>query len=77
MSATNHFMPLLERPGLPEIRLHDLRHTCATILLMAGKHLKYVQELLGYASTSITLDIYSYVIEGMDDGLPEGMGEAL
>ena len=41
-----HFKPLLIKAELPDIRLHDLRHTCATILLMAGKHPKYVQELL-------------------------------
>ncbi len=48
MSCTNllgrYFKPLLKRAGLPTIRLHDLRHTCATILLMAGKHPKYVPE---------------------------------
>ena len=73
MSGTNllgrHFKPLLKRAGLPPIRLHDLRHTCATILLMAGKHLKCVQELLGRRNISITLDTYSHVIEGMDGGL--------
>jgi integrase len=81
MSCTNllgrHFKPLLKRAGLPAIRLHDLRHTCATILLMAGKHPKYVQELLGHASISITLDTYSHVIEGMDGGLADAMDEAL
>ena len=72
-SGTNllgrHFKPLLKSAGLPQIRLHDLRHTCATILLMAGKHPKYIQELLGHASISLTLDTYSHVIEGMDDAL--------
>jgi integrase len=53
------------------------RHTCATILLMAGKHPKYVEELLGHASMSITLDTYSHVIEGMDGGLGDAMDEAL
>jgi integrase len=81
MSGTNllgrHFKPLLKRAELPAIRLHDLRHTCATILLMAGKHPKYVQELLGHASISITLDTYSHVIEGMDGGLAEAMDDAL
>jgi integrase len=81
MSGTNllgrHFKPLLTRAELPAIRLHDLRHTCATILLMAGKHPKYVQELLGHASINITLDTYSHVIEGMDGGLGEAMDEAL
>jgi integrase len=81
MSGTNllgrHFKPLLKRAELPTIRLHDLRHTCATILLMAGKHPKYVQELLGHASINITLDTYSHVIEGMDGGLGDAMDEAL
>jgi integrase len=81
MSGTNllgrHFKPLLTRAELPAIRLHDLRHTCTTILLMAGKHPKYVQELLGHASINITLDTYRHVIEGMDGGLGEAMDEAL
>jgi integrase len=80
-SGTNllgrHFKPLLKRAELPAIRLHDLRHTCATILLVAGKHPKYVQELLGHANISITLDTYSHVIEGMDGGLGDAMDEAL
>ena len=44
---------------------------------MAGKHPKYVQELLGHASIIITLDTYSHVIEGMDGGLADAMDEAL
>ena len=80
MSGTNllgrHFKPLLKRAELPAIRLHDLRHTYATILLMAGKHPKYVQELLGPA-INITLDNYSHVIEGTDGGLAEAMDDAL
>jgi integrase len=80
-SGTNllgrHFKPLLKRAKLPPIRVHDLRHTCATILLMTGKHPKYVQELLGHASINITLDTYSHVIEGMDGGLADAMDDAL
>jgi integrase len=66
-----------ELADLPPVRFHDLCHTCATILLMAGKHPKYVQELLGHANISITLDTYSHVIEGMDGGLAEAMDDAL
>jgi integrase len=44
---------------------------------MAGKHPKYVQELLGHASIAITLDTYSRVIEGMDGGLADTMDEVL
>jgi integrase len=81
MSCTNllgrHFKPLLKRAGLPNIRLHDLRHTCATMLLKMGQHPKYVQELLDHASISITLDTYSHVIEGMGEGLADAMDSFL
>ena len=69
--------PLGEARTLPDVRFHDLRHTCATILLRAGKHPKYVQELLGHATISITLDTYSHVIEGMEGGLGDAIDEAL
>jgi hypothetical protein len=44
---------------------------------MAGKHPKYIQEPLGHASKSITLDTYSHVIEGTDGGLGDAMDGAL
>jgi integrase len=50
---------------LPPIRLHDLRHTWATLALSAGEHPKIVQERLGHANVSITLDVYSHVSEGL------------
>ena len=53
------------RAGLPRIRLHDLRHTWATLALASGEHPKVVQERLGHANVSITLDIYSHVSEGL------------
>jgi integrase len=59
------FAPLLEKAGLPQIRFHDLRHTCATLLLSRNVHPKYVQELLGHATVAITLDTYSNMIPGM------------
>ena len=59
------FKPLLKRVGLPEIRFHDLRHTCATLMLGAEVHLKVVQELLGHASVTITLDTYSHAVPDM------------
>jgi len=50
-----------KRAGLPRIRLHDLRHTHATLALKAGVHPRIVQERLGHANVSITLDTYSHV----------------
>jgi integrase len=54
------------RAGVPMIRLHDLRHTWATLALQAGVHPKVVSERLGHATTSITLDIYSHVQPELD-----------
>ena len=71
------FKPLLQRAGLPNIRLHDLRHTCATLLLAKGVHPKFVQELLGHATISITLDTYSHVLPGMGNQTVAAMEEAL
>ena len=51
----------VRRLGLPKIRLHDLRHTHATLALRAGVHPRVVQERLGHANVSITLDTYSHV----------------
>ena len=71
------FAALLKRAQLPEIRFHDLRHTCATLLLSRNVHAKYVQELLGHANISITLDTYSHVLPGMGDHTVRAMEDAL
>jgi integrase len=67
----------LKRVGLPKIRFHDLRHTCATLLLSKGVHPKFVQELLGHATISITLDRYSHVIPAMGDHTRKAMEDVL
>ena len=71
------FLEPVHEEGGPGFRFQDLRHTCATLLLRQGVHVKYVQELLGHASINITLDTYSHVIEGMDGGLADAMDDAL
>jgi integrase len=75
--ATRSFKPLLTRTGLPDIRFHDLRHTCATLLLSRGHHPKLVQELLGHATVALTLDRYSHVMPGMSDQTAAAMEAAL
>lgn len=61
-----YFKPLLREAGLPEtLRLYDLRHTCATLLLAAGGNPKIVSERLGHASVTMTLDTYSHVLPDM------------
>jgi len=71
------FAPLLEKAKLPRIRFHDLRHTCATLLLAKGTHPKFVQELLGHATVAVTLDTYSHVIPSMGDQTAHAMQNAL
>jgi integrase len=71
------FKPLLKWAGLPEIRFHDLRHTCATLLLGRGVHPKIVQELLGHATIAMTLDTYSHYLPSMGDQASGAMGDAL
>src|SRR5215218_1344423 len=75
--VNRHFKPLLKRTGLPDKRWHDLRHTCATLLLGRGVHPKLVQHLLGHASITITLDRYSQWIATMGRHAADGMEEAL
>lgn len=57
--------------GLPRIRLHDLRHTHATLALAAGVHPKVVSERLGHSSISITLDTYSHAVPAMQEEAAE------
>lgn len=71
------FKPLLQRAGLPKIRFHDLRHTCATLLLRQGVNPKFVQELLGHADISLTLNVYSHVLPDMGDAAAGAMDAAL
>jgi len=72
------FKRLLEQAGLPRtVRFHDLRHTCATLLLGKGVHPKIVQELLGHATISITLDTYSHVLPNMQGEAVTAMEAAL
>jgi len=56
---------LMDKAGLEVIRVHDLRHTHATLLLQAGVHPKVVQERLGHSDISITLNTYSHVTRSM------------
>ena len=71
------FKPLLQKAGLPEIRFHDLRHTCATLLLGSGVHPKLVQELLGHATIAMTLDTYSHFLPSMGDQTARAREETL
>lgn len=71
------FRPLLKRAGLPQIRIHDLRHTAATLLLAKGVHPKIVQEMLGHSTITQTMDTYSHVLPDMQDQAVTAMNEVL
>jgi len=66
-TVTHGFGRLLRKAGLPHIRFHDLRHTHATLMLLAGVHPKIVSERLGHANIGITLDTYSHVVPGLQE----------
>jgi integrase len=59
------FWPALDRAGLPRIRFHDLRHTCATLLLLSDVNVKVVSERLGHADIQLTLTTYTHVLPTM------------
>lgn len=75
--TTHRFKPLLKHAGLPQIRFHDLRHTCATLLLTKNVNPKVVSEMLGHATIAITLDTYSHVLPNMQSEAAKAMEEAL
>jgi integrase len=60
------FERVVRRSDLPAIRLHDVRHSYATLALKTGVHPKVVSERLGHATVAITLDLYSHVTPGID-----------
>jgi len=76
-----HYQSPLQAPSkeyrAPDVRWHDLRHTCATLLLGRGVHPKLVQHLLGHASITETLDRYSHWIPSMGRHAADGTDEAL
>jgi integrase len=61
------FAQAAKQAGLPRIRLHDLRHTYATLALSAGVHPKVISERLGHASIAITLDCYSHCLPTLSE----------
>jgi len=71
------FRPLLEQADLSRIRFHDLRHTCATLLLSKNVNPKVVQERLGHANISETMDTYSHVLPSMQETAVNAMEDVL
>jgi integrase len=71
------FKDVLTAAKLPKMRIHDLRHTCATLLLAQGVHPKVVQEILGHSQISLTMDTYSTVLPTVSRAAAEQMDAVL
>ena len=59
--VTEHFNTFLKKHGLRKIRFHDLRHTCASLLVALGENMKVIQAYMGHSTMSVTADIYSHL----------------
>lgn len=76
-TLAQHFENVIKKAGVPKIRLHDLRHTHATILLKLGENPKVVSERLGHSTVTMTLDTYSHVTPDMQKVTADKFGTAL
>jgi len=83
-SVLSHtFLKIARQIKLKDVRFHDLRHTFASLMLQRGAKPKVIQEALGHSSVAFTMDVYSHIIEGMqedaiallDEVLPAGINE--
>jgi integrase len=74
---TRNFEILVKKAGLRRMRLHDLRHFHATVLLQAGTHPKIVSERLGHSSIAIILDTYSHVVPGLQEQAAQAFATAM
>jgi integrase len=64
---SHEFAKIVKRTGLERVRLHDLRHTFASLMLLREAKPKVISEALGHSSIAFTLDTYSHIIEGMQE----------
>lgn len=70
------FNPAKHRCGFDTLRVHDLRHTCAALLIEQGAHPKQLQQWLGHSQISVTLDTYGHLLPGLEAGLVERLDAA-
>ncbi len=70
------FYPCLEKAGLRRVRIHDLRHTYASLLIQQGESLAYVRDQLGHHSIQITVDIYGHLVPGGNQAAVDRLDDA-
>jgi integrase len=75
--VSNEFHKIVEANDLPHMTLQGFRHAHATLMLSAGVHPKVVSERLGHSNVSITLDIYSHLLPGLQDAAAQAVDDAL
>jgi integrase len=83
--VSHSFARVVKRAGLENVRFHDLRHTFASLMLLKGAKPKVISEALGHSSVAFTMDVYSHIIDGMqqdamallDEVLPEARNGAV
>jgi len=71
------FGKIAKQAGLKDARFHDLRHTFASLMLLRGAKPKVISEALGHASVAFTMDVYSHIIEGMQEDAMALLNEVL
>ncbi len=76
-AVTQRFRKLIRKAGLPPIRLHDLRHSAATIALDAGVDIKVVSEQLGHSTTTLTRDTYQSVTKELHQNAADAVAEKI
>ena len=72
----SYWLPAVERADLGPLRVHDLRHTCAGLLIEAGAHPKAIQARLGHSSISTTLNTYGHLMPSLDERLADALDDA-
>jgi integrase len=76
-NVVRRFKRALEQAGLPDQRFYDLRHTCASLLLVQGVHPRVVMEILGHSQISLTMNTYSHVAPQLQDDAARRMDDLL
>ena len=74
---SHNFVRMTKKAKLDGVRFHDLRHTCARLMLLRGVKPKVISEAQGHSSVAFTMDTYSHIIEGMQSDAMAPLDEVL
>lgn len=76
-NVLRHFSRVLSAAGIAHVRFHDLRHSCATLLLAQGVPARVVQDILGHSAIRVTMDTYAHVMPSMREDAMRAMDSVL